>query len=115
MNQEQQEQIAQKVMTEIVRLHTKLKEGGYSDKIVTADTTASIINDKLVYTDTLKCGATKLAEATRIDPRPLSEVKTELEAQKAQVQSQASEITTKVDEVLSIVEPELAKSVVEPK
>lgn len=35
MNEQQQEQNAQKIMSEIVRLQAKLVDGGYSDKTPT--------------------------------------------------------------------------------
>lgn len=104
MNQEQQEQIAQKIMSEIVRLQSKLVEGGYSDKVALAETKTEVINDKLVYTDELKIGNTVVASATRIDPRPLADIKTAMQAEKTRVQEQADELKAKVDEVLTAVD-----------
>lgn len=109
MNQEQQENFAQKMMTEIVRLHDRLREGGYSNKSATAETTTEVINDKLVYTDTLKFDKTVLAQVTRIDPRPLAEIKTSFEAEKTRIQEQADEVIAKADEVIGLVEPEINK------
>lgn len=101
---EQQEQMAQKIMSEIVRLQAKLVEGGYSDKTPTADTKTEVINGKLVYTDELKIGNTVIASATRIDPRPLEDIKTAMQAEKNRVQAQADELKAKVDEVLTAVD-----------
>lgn len=109
MNEQQQEQMAQKIMAEIVRLHNKLKEGGASSKAITAETTTEVINDKLVYTDQLKVGNTILAQATRIDPRPLEEIKTAFEAEKAKIQEQADEVKAKADEVISVVDNKSVK------
>lgn len=103
MEQAQQE-MPQKFMAEIVRLHNKLKEGGASSKAITAETTTEVINDKLVYTDTLKFDKTVLAQATRIDPRPLEEIKTAFEAEKTRIQEQADEVKAKADEVISVVD-----------
>lgn len=103
MEQAQQE-MPQKYMAEIVRLHNKLKEGGASSIAITAETTTEVINDKLVYTDTLKFDKTVLAQATRIDPRPLEDIKTAMQAEKNRVQAQADELKAKVDEVLTAVD-----------
>jgi hydrogenase maturation factor len=99
----QQQDMPQKIMNEIVRLHSKLVEAGASDTPIVADTTAEVINDKLVYTDTLKAGNKILAQTTRIDQRPLAEIKTAMEADKARLQQQANELVAKVDEVLTVV------------
>lgn len=96
-----EQEMPQKIMMDIVRLQNKLNEMGITNKQATADTASEVINDKLVYTDTLKVGATVLATATRIDPRPLEDIKTQLEAQKTQVQAQADEVIAKTDEVIS--------------
>lgn len=91
----------QKIMMEIVRFQNKLNEMGITNKVITADTASELINDKLVYTDTLKVGTTVLATATRIDPRPLEDIKTQLEAQKTEVQAQADDVIAKTDEIIS--------------
>lgn len=106
---EQQEQMVQKIMSEIVRLQAKLVEGGYSDKTPTADTKTEVINDKLVYTDELKIGTTVIASATRIDPRPLEEIKTAMEAEKAKLQQQIDASIAKVDEVIGVVDKKPVK------
>lgn len=103
MEQAQQE-MPQKYMAEIVRLHNKLKEGGASSIAITAETTTEVINDKLVYTDELKIGNTVLASATRIDPRNLKDIKTAMQEEKTKVQEQASELVAKVDEVIAVVD-----------
>lgn len=109
MNEQQQEQIAQKIMSEIVRLQNKLVEGGFSNKTVVAETKTEVINDKLVYTDELKIGNTVLASATRIDPRPLADIKLAMQEEKTKVQAQANELVAKVDEVIAVVEPKVKK------
>lgn len=105
-----EQQMPQKIMSEIVRWHNKLVEQGLSNKTLVAETTTEIINDKLVYTDSLKVGNTVLAQTTRIDNRPLAEIKTQLEAEKAKVQEQSDALIAKADEVLAAVEPKISKS-----
>lgn len=103
------EEMPQKIMMEIVRFQNKLNEMGISNKQATAATTSEVINDKLVYTDTLKVGTTVLATATRIDPRPLEDIKVQMEEEKTRVQAQADQVISQVDEVLAVVEPKISK------
>lgn len=106
---EQQQEMPQKFMAEIVRLYSKLKEMGVTQTDIVAETTQEIINGKLVYTDTLKAGKTVTAQATRIDNRSLEQIKQAAVAEKTLIDQQAAEVKAKVDEVLAIVEPEVAK------
>lgn len=44
-----------------------------------------------------------IAEADRIDPRPLAEIKAAAEEEKSRIKAQADELTAKVDEVIALL------------
>lgn len=108
-----EQDMPQKIMTEIHRLVQKLKEGGMAvDSAL--DTKTKVLDGTVKYTDSLTL--TGKIEAIRLDPRSLEQVKEEHEAQKAEVQAQSDALIAKFDEVIAIVEPEIAKApVVEPE
>ena len=101
MNQEQQEQMAQKIMSEIHRLVQKLKEGGMAVNS-TVETTTSVVDNTVKYTD--KLTITGKFEKVRFDTRTPAEVKQAAIEQKAQLKAQSDEVLAKVDEVIAIVD-----------
>ena len=94
----------QNYIQEIVRLHNELRKQGWSTEEMTTNTNMALVNDKIVYTDTLKLGKTTIAEATRIDPRTPEEVKTEAVAEKVKIQTQADAIKAKYSELIVVAD-----------
>jgi len=106
MNEQQQQEMPQRLMSEIHRLVQKLKEGGINVDS-TPNTEISVIDGTVKYTDSLTI--TGDIQAVRFDPRPLDQVKAEAEKQKAALQAQNDEVIAKVDEVINIVKDEAKK------
>jgi hypothetical protein len=71
----EQEQIAQKIMSEIHRLVQKLKDGGMNVDS-TVETVTTLVDDTVKYTD--KLTLTGNFERVRFDTRTPEEVKAEL-------------------------------------
>lgn len=101
-----QEQIAQKIMSEIHRLVQKLKEGGMGVDS-TIGTTTSLVDGTVKYTD--KLTITGNFEKVRFDTRTPDEVKQAAIEQKAQLKAQSDEVLAKVDEVISVVDSKPVK------
>lgn len=96
-----QEQMPQKIMSEIHRLVQKLKEGGMGVDS-TIGTTTSLVDGTVKYTD--KLTITGKFEKVRFDTRTPAEVKEAAIEQKAQLKAQSDEVLAKVDEVIAIVD-----------
>lgn len=97
----EQEQIAQKIMSEIHRLVQKLKEGGMAvDSSV--ETVTSLVDSTVKYTDRLTI--TGKFEKVRFDTRTPEEVKAELVKQKQAIEAQKQEVVSKLDETIAVVD-----------
>lgn len=93
----EQDQVVQKIMSEIHRLVQKLKEGGMTvDSSV--DTKTTVIDETVKYTDSLTI--TGNFERVRFDTRSLEEIRAEAEKVKAEIQAQADIRIARADEVL---------------
>lgn len=98
-----EQEMPQKLMTEIHRYIQKLKEGGMEvDSTIKTD--ISVIDGTVKYTDSLTI--TGDIQAVRFDPRTLEQVQAEAEKQKADIQAQNDEMVAKVDEVINKVKAE---------
>jgi hypothetical protein len=96
----QEEQMAQKIMSEIHRLVQKLKEGGMAVDS-TAETITTVIEGTVKYTDKLTLTGT--FEKVRFDTRPVEEVKAEAEAIKAEIQAKSIEKIAEYDDIIAKV------------
>lgn len=73
------------------------------------NTTQAVIGKKLIFTDTLSIGDMTIAEADRIDPRSLTDIKAAAESEKLRIQEQAIQDTAKVDEVIAVLPDKVAE------
>lgn len=101
MNEQQQQDMPQKFMGEIYRLYSKLVESGVATKEMKIFTSSDVINDKLVFTDQLTVDDEVIAQATRIDPRPLEAIKEAAHQEKQKVQDDADQVVATIDDLLT--------------
>ena len=97
----QEEQMPQKIMSEIHRWVQKLKEGGMGVDS-TIETVTSVVDGTVKYTD--KLTITGQFEEVRFDKRPPEQVKAELVAQKEAIEVQRQQLVAKLDETIGVVE-----------
>lgn len=106
MNPQQQEEMAQKIMSEIHRLVQKLKDGGMAVDS-TVETVTTLVDGTVKYTD--KLTITGKFERIRFDTRSPEEVKAELIKQKQAIEAQRQEVITKLDETIAVVDKPVKK------
>jgi hypothetical protein len=97
----EQEQIAQKIMSEIHRLVQKLKDGGMNVDS-TVETVTTLVDDTVKYTD--KLTLTGNFERVRFDTRTPEEVKAELLQEKQAFELKVQESISKLDEKIAVVD-----------
>lgn len=96
--------VAMKIIPEIIRLHNKMLDGGYSNIQLTEETTSKVVNGKLEYSYKLKAGDVVIAFITQTDNRSLEEIKAAKEADKIRLQQEADAEKAKIDEVIAVVD-----------